>query len=53
MIFAQPKVIRAAEQAHLWPELVFLYIIYGQLSLVSRSMSADSLQTSRIMRLSP
>lgn len=24
-----PKVIRAAEQAHLWSELVFLYIKYG------------------------
>ncbi|KAK1921835.1 hypothetical protein DB88DRAFT_499360 [Papiliotrema laurentii] len=25
-----PKVIRAAEQAHLWPELVFLYIVYDE-----------------------
>jgi len=25
----QPKVIKGAEQAHLWPELVFLYIVYG------------------------
>jgi hypothetical protein len=24
-----PKVIKAAEQAHLWPELVFLYVKYG------------------------
>lgn len=25
-----PKVIKAAEQAHLWPELVFLYVKYGK-----------------------
>ncbi|KAK8847678.1 hypothetical protein IAR55_005537 [Kwoniella newhampshirensis] len=25
-----PKVIKAAEQAHLWPELVFLYIVYDE-----------------------
>ena len=25
-----PKVIRAAEQAHLWPELVFLYVKYDE-----------------------
>jgi hypothetical protein len=31
----QPKVIRAAEQAHLWPELVFLYIVYG-MSTITR-----------------
>lgn len=25
-----PKVIKAAEAAHLWPELVFLYIKYDE-----------------------
>ncbi|OCF71038.1 clathrin heavy chain [Kwoniella mangroviensis CBS 8886] len=25
-----PKVIKSAEQAHLWPELVFLYIVYDE-----------------------
>lgn len=25
-----PKVIRATERAHLWPELVFLYIKYDE-----------------------
>jgi len=25
-----PKVIKGAEQAHLWPELVFLYIVYDE-----------------------
>ncbi len=25
-----PKVIRAAEKAHLWPELVFLYVKYDE-----------------------
>lgn len=25
-----PKVIRAVEKAHLWPELVFLYIKYDE-----------------------
>jgi clathrin heavy chain len=25
-----PKVIRAAERAHLWPELVFLYVKYDE-----------------------
>jgi len=27
-----PKVIKAAEQAHLWPELVFLYVKYGKMT---------------------
>ncbi len=31
-----PKVIKAAEQAHLWSELVFLYVKYGE----SRMMRA-------------
>lgn len=25
-----PKVIRAAENSHLWPELVFLYVKYDE-----------------------
>ena len=25
-----PKVIKAAERAHLWPELVFLYVKYDE-----------------------
>jgi clathrin heavy chain len=25
-----PKVIRGAEKAHLWPELVFLYVKYDE-----------------------
>ena len=25
-----PKVIRAAEKAHLWPELVYLYVKYDE-----------------------
>jgi clathrin heavy chain len=25
-----PKVIRAAEKAHLWPELIFLYVKYDE-----------------------
>lgn len=39
-----PKVIRAVEKAHLWPELVFLYIKYdefvsGMYSLVVSSLT--------------
>jgi hypothetical protein len=30
-------VIKAAEQAHLWPELVFLYIVYGESKRVDPS----------------
>ena len=32
-----PKVIKAAERAHLWPELVFLYIKYDE--FVSKFLS--------------
>ncbi|KAF9258879.1 clathrin heavy chain [Marasmius fiardii PR-910] len=40
-----PKVIRAAEKAHLWPELVFLYIKYDEfdnaaLAMIERSADA-------------
>jgi clathrin heavy chain len=40
-----PKVIRATEQAHLWPELVFLYIHYDEfdnavLAMMERSADA-------------
>ena len=30
-----PKVIRAAEKAHLWPELVFLYVKYDEFVCMS------------------
>jgi clathrin heavy chain len=29
-IIISPQVIKAAEKAHLWPELVFLYIKYDE-----------------------
>lgn len=40
-----PKVIRATEQAHLWPELVFLYVHYDEfdnavLAMMERSADA-------------
>ncbi|POW02753.1 hypothetical protein PSHT_11983 [Puccinia striiformis] len=40
-----PKVIRASEQAHLWPELVFLYVHYDEfdnavLAMMERSADA-------------
>ncbi|KAH9975866.1 clathrin heavy chain 1 [Lactifluus volemus] len=40
-----PKVIRAAEKAHLWPELVFLYVKYDEfdnaaLAMIERSADA-------------
>ena len=34
-----PKVIKAAERAHLWPELVFLYIKYDE--FVSSNIEDD------------
>ncbi|KAF5355246.1 hypothetical protein D9758_006001 [Tetrapyrgos nigripes] len=40
-----PKVIRATEKAHLWPELVFLYIKYDEFDNASLAMierSADA-----------
>lgn len=36
-----PKVIRAAEKAHLWPELVFLYMKYDE--FVSQSPNGGAL----------
>jgi clathrin heavy chain len=40
-----PKVIRSTEQAHLWPELVFLYVHYDEfdnaaLAMIERSADA-------------
>lgn len=40
-----PKVIRAAEQAHLWSELVFLYVKYDEFDNAALAMmerSADA-----------
>lgn len=40
-----PKVIRASEQAHLWPELVFLYVHYDEFDNAALAMmerSADA-----------
>lgn len=40
-----PKVLRAAEQAHLWPELVFLYVHYDEFDNAALAMmerSADA-----------
>jgi clathrin heavy chain len=34
-----PKVIRAAEKAHLWPELVFLYVKYDEFVRLSISFN--------------
>jgi clathrin heavy chain len=33
-----PKVIRAAEKAHLWPELVFLYVKYDEFVRMDRQL---------------
>jgi clathrin heavy chain len=33
-----PKVIRAAEKAHLWSELVFLYVKYDEFVRMSRQL---------------
>lgn len=32
-----PKVIKATERAHLWPELVFLYIKYDEFVRIRRN----------------
>lgn len=37
-----PKVIKATEKAHLWPELVFLYIKYDEFVRLSPFNSASS-----------
>ena len=52
-----PKVIKAAEQAHLWPELVFLYVKYGkrvlnQMCNETRCSSPLPQQTNTTMQLS-
>ncbi|ODV89459.1 hypothetical protein CANCADRAFT_32710 [Tortispora caseinolytica NRRL Y-17796] len=42
-----PKVLRACEQAHLWPELVFLYCHYDEwdnASLVTMERAADAFE---------
>ena len=36
-----PKVIKAAEKAHLWPELVFLYIKYDEFVSASSTIQAN------------
>jgi 3-hydroxymyristoyl/3-hydroxydecanoyl-(acyl carrier protein) dehydratase len=41
-----PKVIRAAEKAHLWPELVFLYVKYDE--FVRPTCQIDSSVPNRI-----
>ena len=49
-----PKVIKAAERAHLWPELVFLYIKYDEFVsylIIAGASVAD--RRPRIMRLWP
>jgi hypothetical protein len=33
-----PKVIRAAEKAHLWPELIFLYVKYDEFVRPAREL---------------
>ena len=38
-----PKVIRATEKAHLWPELVYLYVKYDEfVSSPSRILESSS-----------
>ncbi|QRV88920.1 Clathrin [Ceratobasidium sp. AG-Ba] len=37
-----PKVIKATEQAHLWPELVFLYVKYDEFDNAALSMMEHS-----------
>ena len=47
-----PKVIKAAERAHLWPELVFLYIKYDEfVSFVPYLGNASTHYRSRTMPL--
>ena len=36
-----PKVIRAAEKAHLWPELVFLYVKYDEFVRLARQLDTS------------
>ena len=49
-----PKVIKAAEQAHLWPELVFLYSVYDEpdnacLAMMERIVDWDHAQFKAIV----
>lgn len=49
-----PKVIRATEQAHLWPELVFLYIVYDEpdnaaLAMMERLSDWDHSQFKKVI----
>ena len=46
-----PKVIRAAEKAHLWPELVLLYIKYDE--FVSRGISRGPTMADPHFRTTP
>ena len=47
-----PKVIRATEKAHLWPELVYLYVKYDEfVSFSSSFYRIPYLQSSRTMRM--
>ena len=49
-----PKVIRAAEKAHLWPELIFLYVKYDEFVRPTRLFDVSVLdKTLRIMPPSP
>lgn len=43
-----PKVIKATEKAHLWPELVFLYIKYDEFVCMSLCQLFSILSTSAI-----
>ena len=45
-----PKVIRAAEEGHLWPELVFLYIKYDEFVSIPFIPMHWSLAHSRVNR---
>ena len=47
-----PKVIKAAERAHLWPELVFLYIKYDEFVRLSSRRFACANNFIRITPLS-
>jgi hypothetical protein len=44
-----PKVIRAAEKAHLWPELVFLYVKYDEFVRTGRQF--DTLYLTKYYRI--
>lgn len=46
-----PKVIKAVEKAHLWPELVFLYIKYDEFVSPANSFILVNKTPRRIMPL--